>query len=390
MSGTAENPVRDRGGLRRPARLVTHPLFRQAAFGRHHPLATGRQAALLDLIAALGWHDPAHMPHITLAERPVLERFHDTAYLDALEAASAAVMASAEARATYNLGSLECPVFEGLWNRARASVGGSILAAELALEGFVAFHPGGGTHHGQPNRASGFCYLNDPVFAILRLLDAGLARVLYVDLDAHHGDGVQDAFAADPRVHFFSIHEAGRWPGTGSLDDTLDGRAVNVPVPRGINDTEYEAITEALLEPLLADLPDAVVVTLGADGLAGDPLSAMQLSNGVLWRVTERCIVASLHAVVVGGGGYNPWTTARLWAGLWGRLLDKPLPAFLPNEAGRVLARLDCDLVDDDDRDPAWLTTLADPPHAGPVRPEIEGLIASRRALSPIPAGKHT
>lgn len=378
VSAGTDIPTR-RGGAARPARLVTHPLFRKAAFGRHHPLATGRQAAVLDLIAALGWLDPACLAEIALADRAVLERFHDKAYLDALEAASAAVMANPEVRARYNLGSLECPVFDGLWDRARASVGGSIGAAELALQGFVAFHPGGGTHHGRPDRASGFCYLNDPVFAILRLLDAGLGRVLYVDLDAHHGDGVQDAFAADPRVHFFSIHEEGRWPGTGGIADTLGGRAVNVPVPRGINDSEYKAITEALLAPLLANGLEAVVITLGADGLAGDPLSAMQLSNDVLWRVTERCVAATPHAVVVGGGGYNPWTTARLWAGLWGRLLGKPLPDVLPNDAGRILARLDSDLVDDDDRSPHWLTTLADPPNDGPIRPEIARLIATLR-----------
>src|SRR5690606_37637711 len=123
------------------------------------------------------------------------------------------------------------PLFPGLFERAATSVGGSILAARLALEGRIAYHPAGGTHHGRPDRASGFCYFNDPAFAILALLEAGLERVLYVDLDAHHGDGVQDAFAADERVHTVSIHEAGRWPGTGAASDTGDGRACNLPVP---------------------------------------------------------------------------------------------------------------------------------------------------------------
>src|SRR5207344_3103305 len=103
---------------------------------------------------------------------------------------------NAEERTRYGLGTMENPLFPGLFERAATSVGGSILAAQLALEGRVAFHPAGGTHHGRPGRASGFCYFNDPVFAVLTLLRAGLERVLYVDLDAHHGDGVQDAFAA--------------------------------------------------------------------------------------------------------------------------------------------------------------------------------------------------
>ena len=87
--------------------------------------------------------------------------------------------------------------------------------------------------------ASGFCYFNDPVFAILTLLEAGLGRVLYVDLDAHHGDGVEDAFAADSRVFTISIHEAGRWPGTGQGRRPAQGRARNLPVPQGVNDSEF-------------------------------------------------------------------------------------------------------------------------------------------------------
>jgi acetoin utilization protein AcuC len=356
--------------------LVTHDIFRRPAFGRHHPLATGRQAAVLDLIAALGWGDPARTRVPALPGRAVLERFHASDYLDALEQAGAAARATAEMRARYNLGTMECPVFPGLWDRARATVGGSILAAELMLEGGVAFHPTGGTHHGRPERASGFCYLNDPVFAVLRLLDAGMTRVLHIDLDAHHGDGVEAAFAADTRVHLVSVHEDGRWPDTGRVSDTLDGRAVNVPVPREINDTEYALVLERLVFPFVRRVePEAIVVLLGADGLAGDPLSAMRLSNGALWTACRDLIALAPAAVVLGGGGYNPWTTARLWAGMWGLLEGRDIGGVLPERARAVLARLDCDLVDDEDRDPAWLTTLVDPPNAGPVRSEVAELV---------------
>src|SRR5690606_5585276 len=244
----------------------------------------------------------------------------------------------------------------------------------------VAFHPGGGTHHGRPERASGFCYFNDPVFAILTLLDGGISRLLYVDLDAHHGDGVQDAFARDGRVSFFSIHEEGRWPGTGGLHDRLGGRAVNVPVPRGITDAEYWFIVEQLLAPMLGRFrPEAVVVTLGADALVGDPLSAMQLANHTLWAATELCIAQAGAAVVLGGGGYNPWTTARLWAGAWARLSGQPIPPLLPECAQQVLRGLHCDLVDDEDCEPYWLTTIADPPvKAGSVtvRQQLTAIVA--------------
>lgn len=360
----------------RPVGLVTHDIFRRAAFGKHHPLATGRQAAVQDLIAALGWSEPSltHTPE--LPDRSVLERFHDPDYLDALQQVARDGLASPETRSRYNLGTMECPVFPGLWERARATVGGSMLAADLALSGAIAFHPTGGTHHGRPNRASGFCYLNDPVFCILRLLDAGLQRVLYVDLDAHHGDGVEDAFIGDTRVHLVSIHEDGRWPGTGRLDDRHDGQAMNIPVPRGLNDTEFDLVVRQAIAPFFqACSPQAVVILQGADGLAGDPLSGLQLSNDALWRATELIADMAPHVVILGGGGYNPWTTARLWAGQWGRLLGRPCPDVLPDEARRVLAALTCDLVDDDDVDPAWLTSLADQPKPGPVRPAVNRIV---------------
>ena len=171
-------------------------MFRKPGFGKHHTLSTSRQAALLDLCEAMGWLRPEDMREAPLADRATLARFHDADYIDAFEQVAATMSAPPRIRTRYKLGTMENPIFEGMAERAKASVGGAILAAELALDGKLAFHPGGGTHHGRPDRASGFCYFNDPVFAIQRFLDAGLRRVLYVDLDAHHVDGVQEAFAA--------------------------------------------------------------------------------------------------------------------------------------------------------------------------------------------------
>jgi acetoin utilization protein AcuC len=346
-----------------PARFISHPAFLRPGFGAHHPLSTGRQAAVVQVCQALGWLPPEALCEAPLPDVEALAAFHDRAYLAALERTSRARLASADDRARFNLGTMECPVFDGLWERARASVGGSILAADLALEGVIAFHPAGGTHHGLANRASGFCYLNDPVFAIRRLLDGGLSRVAYVDLDAHHGDGVEAAFAAEERVALFSIHEAGRWPGTG-LDGARDGgRITNVVAKRGIGDGGFQGLCDAHLNAWLNQFAGtAVVVTVGADALAGDPLSSMGLSNGTLLQIVDRVVGAARHVVVLGGGGYNPWTTARLWAGLWGRLIGQRAPAPLPMAAQAVLAALDSDLVDPDDRPDHWLTMLDDPP----------------------------
>jgi acetoin utilization protein AcuC len=360
----------------RTALLVTHPIFRRPAFGRQHPLATGRDRAVLELIEAMGWVRPELVREAPLADRAALERFHAPHYLDAFETAARAQSASPELRARYHLGTMECPLFEGLWERARATVGGAMLAAELALQGHVVFHPAGGTHHGTPERASGFCYLNDPVFAILRLLDAGLERIAYVDLDAHHGDGVEAAFAREPRVALVSIHEEGRWPHTGRIADACGGRAWNIPVPRGLTDAEFALLVETVVLPVVRAWSDAVVITCGADPLDGDPLSAMRLTNGALIEAVECCVAAASRAVVLGGGGYNPWTTARLWAALWARLAGYAIPERLPRPARSILAALDCDLVESEERDPRWRTTLLDPPGDGTIRPRIRELAA--------------
>jgi acetoin utilization protein AcuC len=151
---------------------------------------------------------------------------------------------------------------------------------------------------------------------------------------------------------------------------------LNLAVPARINDEEFLLIVRELCRRKLVGLtPDAVVVTCGADALKGDPLSSMHLSNVALWAATEAVISLSERVVVLGGGGYNPWTTARLWAGLWGRLSGQSMPPQLPAAARRVLAGLSCDLVDDDDYDPAWLTSIADARNPGPIRARIHDLI---------------
>ncbi len=361
----------------RSSLFVGSDVYRRAAFGRNHPLAIPRVETVADLATDLGWLDGRWYPS-PIATRDLLTRFHDDAYVAALAKADSDGLVTADMRAAHGIGTMENPFFAGVFERASTSVGGSYEAARLAGEGRVVFHPAGGTHHGRRDRASGFCFFNDPVFAVLGFLDAGLTRVLYVDLDAHHGDGVEDAYAADPRVMTVSIHEEGRWPGTGALDDRREGRARNLPVPRGINDSEWRLLIDAAVVPIGEHFaPEAVVVTCGADPLKGDPLSSMNLSNLALWDAVEQVAALAPGTVVLGGGGYNPWTLARLWTGLWGRLAGFALPETLPAVSQARLAALDCDLVDDEDRDPDWLTTLADRPNSGAIRPRFHEIVAT-------------
>lgn len=364
---------------RAPALFVGSRFCRIRGFGRNHPLAIPRVASVMDLCEALGWLDAPAFRVAPAADDRQLQAFHDAGYVAALRAAESAGTVAPDVRERYNFGNLENPLFPGVFERAATAVGGSILAAELALEGRVVFHPAGGTHHGRRDRASGFCFFNDPVFAIKALLDRGARRVLYVDVDAHHCDGVQAAFAGDRRTLLVSIHEAGRWPYSGAADDDGGGNAINLPVPPGCNDAEFRCLVDEVVLPAgEAFAPDAVVITCGTDALAGDPLSRMGLSNVALWDAMLAVTGLAAPAVVLGGGGYNPWTLARCWTGLWGLLSGRRIPDSLPPAALAVLAGLDCDLVEDEDRRPEWFTTLADGPCEGEVREAVRELVARR------------
>ena len=374
--GAAETRRPPAGRPESEARLapvfVGSDVYRRAAYGDNHPLAIPRVATVMELCGLLGWLDDGSFRDSPRATVEKLAAFHRADYIAALRRADEAGRADRQTRERYGLGTMENPVFAGMYERAATSVGGSILAAELAMEGRVAYHPAGGTHHGRPDRASGFCYFNDPVFAIRGFLDGGLRRVYYVDLDAHFGDGVQDAFAEDEDVFTLSIHEAGRWPHAGPLEDRAGGAARNLPVPPGFNDSELDYLMDAAVLPLGRRFaPDAVVITCGADGLAGDPLSGMALSNLALWRAVGQLTALSPRAVVLGGGGYNPWTVARCWAGLWGWLRGETTDAELPAEARQLLRGLESDLIDEDEVEEAWHTTLADPRNDGAVRDEV-------------------
>ena len=145
-------------------------------------------------------------------------------------------------RLRYHIGTVTNTVFAEMYRRPATAAGGSLLAAELLRQGGCVFNPGGGTHHGMPDRANGFCYLNDPVLAMLAMRRQGLERIAYVDIDAHHCDGVEAAFSGQEGMLLISTHEERRWPFTGALTDRAGGVSLNIPLPKGTNDSEFEAI----------------------------------------------------------------------------------------------------------------------------------------------------
>jgi acetoin utilization protein AcuC len=310
-----------------------------------------------------------------------LARFHDPDYIAAVIRAEAEQAVDDDTARRYNIGRNGNPVFGEVFRRPATACGGSLKAAALLRNGGIVYSPAGGTHHGRRDRASGFCYFNDPVLGILAMLDQGLQRILYVDVDAHHGDGVEAAFVGDPRVLTVSVHQEDLWPRTGKVADRGDGSARNLPVPPGLNDTELRYLVEHAILPLGWRLaPQAVILQCGADALADDPLSGGALSNRALWATVAALVGLAPRLLVLGGGGYNPWSVARAWTGVWATLNEIAIPDRLPAAAEDVLRGLSWNRRFDGPLPERWFTTLADPPNPGPVREPIKEVAAAALA----------
>jgi acetoin utilization protein AcuC len=352
--------------------FIGSEIYRGSTYGPKHPLAVPRVSTVTDLCRAMGWLPDARFIQAPMASEDQVCRFHDRAYVRALAEAERTQTVPDEARENYRIGADGNPVYPEIYRRPMTSAGGMLLAASMTGDGGVVFCPGGGTHHGRPDRASGFCYLNDPVLAMLHWLDGGISRVAYVDIDAHHGDGVQDAFAGDPRVLTISVHEAGRWPRTGAADDRAGGSARNFPVPQGFNDSEMRHLLHHAILPLVLGFrPEAIVLQAGADGLEEDPLSRLALSNNAHIEVLRALMPLAPRLIVTGGGGYNPWTVARCWTCLWATLLGMPIPPRTSPAAEAVLRALTYNRAAGRNPPAHWFTTLIDAPREGMVRPPV-------------------
>jgi acetoin utilization protein AcuC len=362
------------------ALFIGSEVYRGSSYGPRHPLRVPRVSTVMDLARALDWLPPGRFRASPQAKPKALTAFHTPAYVAALQAAEAGT-AAPEDLARHHLGTLANPVFPQVFRRPATGAGGVMLAAELLSGGGVIHVPGGGTHHGMPDRANGFCYLNDVVLGIMVMLRQGLTRIAYVDIDAHHPDGVEAAFAGDPRVLMVSVHEEARWPFSGAIGDTAGGRAFNLPVPRGFNDSEMAEVRDRLILPRVAAFaPEAIVLQCGADALEEDPLSRLSLSNRAHLAVVAALRPLAPRFLVLGGGGYNPWTVGRLWTAVWGLLSGQPLPDRLPAAAQEVLAGLTWGGGGRPGPAPHLLATLVDPPRDGPVRPVIRDRLAELAA----------
>ncbi|QHC30697.1 acetoin utilization protein AcuC [Streptomyces sp. HF10] len=284
-------------------------------FGPGHPMDPVRLALTRKLIGALGVDRELEIVAAKPAGESTLRLVHRDDYIEAVKAASAD---PAGADTSYGLGTLDDPAFAGMHEVSALIAGQSVAAAEAVWRGEAlhAVNFTGGLHHAMPGAASGFCVYNDAALAIARLLELGVERVAYVDVDVHHGDGVQAAFWEDPRVLTISVHEHPRtlFPQSGWPQETGagagEGAAVNLPLPAGTGDAGWVRAFHAVVPELLADFrPQVLVSQHGADTHFEDPLAHLAVSLDAQRAVQLACHeLAHEYAdgkwVALGGGGY--------------------------------------------------------------------------------------
>ena len=350
-------------------RFIGSEIYRRSSYGDRHPLRVPRVSTVMDLCRALGWLPDAQYLTSPCAKPAALHSFHTPAYVAALQQAEATQSVTDDMRARHGLGTHDNPVFPEMYRRPATSAGAAMLAGELLRDGGVIYTPAGGTHHGFPDRAGGFCYLNDPVLAIQSLRRNGAHRIAYVDIDAHHPDGVEHAFADDPDTLLISTHQENRWPRTGALDDAGQGQVFNLPLPKAAHDDDMALALDAVILPALqAFAPDAIVLQCGADALQEDPQSGLAMSNNAHWAIVAALKPLAPRFMVLGGGGYNPWSVGRCWSGVWATLNGHDIPETLPDPAQSVLKALCWDNQRRVKTPPDhWITTLRDAPRNGRI-----------------------
>jgi acetoin utilization protein AcuC len=313
--------------------------FAKFDYGPSHPLKTIRLKLTYELIKAYGLLSlrGVRLVEPAAATDEDLRLYHEADYLEMLKAADSGI--EPPGAEYYGLGPGDNPVFRGLFEWSALVTGASIRAAELveAGEAGIAFNIAGGLHHAMASSASGFCYINDPVIAIKSLLKKG-RKVAYIDIDAHHGDGVQAAFYDTDKVLTISIHETGRllFPGTGLETETGEGEgkgyAVNLPMPPYSDDELFLHAFEEVVPPLIGKFrPDIVVAQLGVDSFAGDPLTHLNYTNNGFCEAVKRIKAISPRLVALGGGGYDIANVAKAWTLAWAIMNGVELPDEIPS-----------------------------------------------------------
>jgi acetoin utilization protein AcuC len=300
-------------------------------FNSHHPFNQFRLKLTLDLLKKHGAIEDRFIIPPKMATDEQLALIHDVSYIQAVKQAGNGNLAQ-EIAENYGLGTEDTPIFPGMHEASSFLVGGTLTAVDYVMTGKAkhALHLGGGLHHGFRGKASGFCIYNDSSVAIKYLQEKYQARVLYVDTDAHHGDGVQWSFYDDPNVCTLSIHETGRYlfPGTGNITERGQGKgygySFNVPLDAFTEDESWLYSYETSLREVAAFFkPDVILTQNGADAHFHDPLTHLSTSMKI-YREIPKIAHEIAHTycdgrwIAVGGGGYDIWRVVpRAWSYIW-------------------------------------------------------------------------
>ncbi len=341
-----------------PAYLYTDN-YKLYDYGPTHPLRIQRLPLTHELINRCGLAQPSFP--IEEASLEDLAIYHDRRYLEVLQELS--LRPKTSSYYAYGLGLGDNPVFPGVFDWSALLTGASLKAMELVVDGGhpVAFNMAGGMHHALAARAAGFCYVNDAVVVMRHLVKRGL-RVLYLDVDAHHGDGVQWAFYEDDRVLTLSLHQhpATLFPGTGLVEEMGRGEglgfSVNVPLWPDTDDDVFIESFDAVVPPLMAAFrPDFVVSQLGVDSFLMDPLANLNLTTrGFLHVLRWLRDNAWGRWIALGGGGYDLANVARAWTLAWAVMQGREdeLPEELPSDMCERLRLVPEDrrMLDNEDR----------------------------------------
>jgi acetoin utilization protein AcuC len=306
--------------------VVVSERLARYGFGDGHPFGPDRLAAFVREFSARGLQQRVLLLEPRDASDEELASFHTPEYLEFVRERSAS--------GTGLLDAGDTPAFRGVYEAASGVVGATLSCMEAMMEGRCrrAFVPIAGLHHAARNRAAGFCVFNDCGVAIEQLKRAGLGHIAYVDIDAHHGDGVFYAFEDDASVVFADLHEDGRYlyPGTGAAGETGRGRAVgmklNVPLPPGADDELFANVWPRVLEHLKKYEPEFIILQSGADSVEGDPITHLRFTPEVHGRAARdlKALAENLghgRVLALGGGGYNRTNLAQAWTAVVENLL---------------------------------------------------------------------
>jgi histone deacetylase 1/2 len=307
------------------------------AYVAGHPMKPHRIRMAHSLIMNYGLYTKMEIYRAKPASKYEMTQFHTDEYIEFLHKVTPDNMENfTREQSKYNVGD-DCPVFDGLFEFCGISAGGTMEGAARLNRGKcdVAVNWAGGLHHAKKSEASGFCYVNDIVLGIIELLRYR-QRVLYIDIDVHHGDGVEEAFYTTDRVMTVSFHKYGEYfPGTGELRDTGVGSgknyAVNFPLRDGITDETYRNIFEPVIEAVMTYYgPEAIVLQCGGDSLSGDRLGCFNLSMDGHANCVKYVKSFGVPVIVLGGGGYTMRNVARTWAYETGELVSEKMSKQLP------------------------------------------------------------